>query len=65
MAQEKLVKVKMVVAMASPENNRNVGDEPSVPEDEAKRLIEAGFAKAVGGRKNSTTAADTAKTEER
>ena len=45
--KEKMVKVRMLVGMASMSNDRNIGDTPSIPESEAKRLIEAGVAAPV------------------
>lgn len=57
------VSVKMLVAMASEKNDRDVDAIVSVPADEAERLIERGFAEradgsspAKRGRKPSATA---------
>jgi hypothetical protein len=42
------IEVEFLVPMACAENDRNVGQTKHVPAGEAGRLIEAGFAKAVG-----------------
>lgn len=43
------VSVKMLVAMASEKNDRDVGSIVTVSASEADRLIEKGFAEAVDG----------------
>lgn len=45
-----LTQIEMIVPMASLTNDRNVGDKPFVAPKEAERLIEKGFAKAIGAK---------------
>jgi hypothetical protein len=48
------MKVKMLTSMAGPEISLNQGDEADFPDDEAKRLIEAGIAVPAGQVKPKT-----------
>jgi hypothetical protein len=49
------MKIKMLTSMSGPTLQRNHGDEIEVPDAEAKRLIEAGFAAPVRSEQRETT----------
>jgi hypothetical protein len=49
------MKIKMLTSMSGPPLQRNHGDEIEVPDAEAKRLIEAGFAAPVRSEQRETT----------
>lgn len=48
------MKIKMLTSMSGPTMQRNRGDEIDVPDAEAKRLVEAGFAAPAIERKGET-----------
>ncbi|WP_216654720.1 hypothetical protein [Pseudogemmobacter hezensis] len=48
------MKIKMLTGLSGSEYNLTPGDERDFPNEEAKRLIDAGFAVAASGEKRET-----------